>query len=118
MAHFANMVFLLVRTSREAKKQEGISFLLADLGAPGVTIRPIHLIDGLHETNQVVYDDVRVPKENLVGEPGKGWDIAKYLLGPERMGGGPLGPQQQITKPLKRKTGDGGEGKERGGRSK
>ncbi|MFN4089079.1 MAG: acyl-CoA dehydrogenase family protein [Alphaproteobacteria bacterium] len=102
MAHFANMVFLLVRTSQEARKQEGISFLLADLGSPGVAIRPIHLIDGLHETNQVFYDDVRVPRENLVGEAGKGWDIAKYLLGHERMSGGSLGHQKKILAHLKR----------------
>ncbi len=102
MAHFANKVFLLVRTSQEAKKQEGISFLLADLDTPGVTIRPIHLIDGLHETNQVFYDNVRVPAENLVGEPGKGWDIAKYLLGHERMSGGSLGHQKKILSHLRR----------------
>jgi len=94
-AHMANMVFLLVRTSDGPKKQDGISFLLVDLKTPGITIRPIHLLDGLHETNQVFYENVGVPVENLVGEEGKGWTIAKYLLAHERMGGGALG--QHLT---------------------
>ena len=101
LAQFANMVFLLVRTSQEKKKQDGISFLLVDLAAPGIEIRPIHLIDGLHETNQVFYTDVRVPRENIVGEVGKGWTIAKYLLGHERMSGGSLGHQKKILAQIK-----------------
>ncbi|MSO76657.1 MAG: pimeloyl-CoA dehydrogenase large subunit [Alphaproteobacteria bacterium] len=100
-AHMADKVFLLVRTSQEEKKQDGISFLLCDLDQPGVEIRPIHLMDGLHETNQVFYCDVRVPKENLVGEPGKGWTIAKYLLAHERMSGGSLGMQKKVLAQIK-----------------
>ena len=100
-AHFADWVFLLVRTSNTGKKQEGISFLLVDLRSPGIEIRPIHLIDGLHETNQVFYTDVRVPKENLVGEVDKGWTIAKYLLGHERMSGGSMGQHKSLLRELK-----------------
>jgi alkylation response protein AidB-like acyl-CoA dehydrogenase len=100
-AHMADKVFLLVRTSEEKKKQDGISFLLCDLKQPGVEIRPIHLMDGLHETNQVFYSDVKVPKENLVGEPGKGWTIAKYLLAHERMSGGSLGQQKKVLAQIK-----------------
>ena len=100
-AHMADKVFLLVRTSEEKKKQDGISFLLCDLKQPGVDIRPIHLLDGLHETNQVFYSDVRVPAENLVGEPGKGWTIAKYLLAHERMSGGSLGQQKKVLAQIK-----------------
>ena len=88
-AHFANMIFALVRTSREDKQQNGISFLLVDMDSPGVTVRPIITIAGDHEVNQVHFDDVRVPASNLVGEEGKGWSYAKYLLEFERGGGAP-----------------------------
>ncbi|MEQ9121563.1 MAG: acyl-CoA dehydrogenase family protein, partial [Alphaproteobacteria bacterium] len=89
-AHMANWVFLLARTSDEPKKQLGISFFLIPLDSPGIEIRPIHLMDGLHETNAVFYDEVRIPKANIVGEAGAGWTIAKHLLAHERMGGGAL----------------------------
>ncbi len=95
-AHMANWVFLLARTSDEPKKQLGISFFLIPLDTPGIEIRPIHLLDGLHETNAVFYDDVRIPKANIVGEPGAGWTIAKHLLAHERMGGGALGQHKLI----------------------
>ncbi|ABF12389.1 acyl-CoA dehydrogenase family protein [Cupriavidus metallidurans] len=85
-AHWADWVFALVRTNPEAKKQEGISFLLIDLKSPGITIRPIRSIDGDHHLNEVFFDDVRVPVENLVGEENKGWNCAKFLLGNERTG--------------------------------
>jgi pimeloyl-CoA dehydrogenase len=85
-AHVADWVFALVRTNAEARKQEGISFLLIDLKTPGVTIRPIVSIDGAHHLNEVFFDDVRVPVENLVGEEDRGWDCAKFLLGNERTG--------------------------------
>ncbi|MBN9425111.1 MAG: acyl-CoA dehydrogenase family protein, partial [Burkholderiales bacterium] len=85
-AHWADWVFALVRTSAEARKQEGISFLLIDLKSPGITIRPIHSIDGQHHLNEVFFDDVRVPVANLVGEENKGWDCAKFLLANERTG--------------------------------
>ena len=88
-AHFANMIFALVRTSREDKQQNGISFLLVDMDSPGVTVKPIITIAGDHEVNQVHFDNVRVPASNLVGEEGKGWSYAKYLLEFERGGGAP-----------------------------
>jgi len=85
-AHVADWVFALVRTDNQARKQEGISFLLIDLKSPGITVRPIHSIDGLHHLNEVFFDDVRVPVANLVGQENKGWDCAKYLLVNERTG--------------------------------
>jgi acyl-CoA dehydrogenase len=85
-AHFANRLFALVRTSDSGRKQEGITFLLMDLKTPGITIRPIVILDGVHETNQVFFDDVRVPVANRIGEENKGWDVAKYLLTLERGG--------------------------------
>jgi len=88
-AHFANMIFALVRTSQEEKQQNGISFLLIDMDSPGVTVTPITTIAGDHEVNQVFFDNVRVPAKNLVGEEGKGWSYAKYLLEFERGGGAP-----------------------------
>ena len=88
-AHFANMIFALVRTSQEEKQQNGISFLLVDMNTPGLTVRPIITIAGDHEVNQVHFDNVRVPASNLVGEEGKGWSYAKYLLEFERGGGAP-----------------------------
>lgn len=86
LAHQANRMFCLARTSPGAKKQEGISLLLVDMDTPGITVRPIITIEGGHEVNEVFLDNVRVPAENIVGEPGKGWDYAKYLLGHERTG--------------------------------
>jgi alkylation response protein AidB-like acyl-CoA dehydrogenase len=86
LAQYANMIFCLVRTDGEAKKQEGISFLLIDMHSPGVTVRPLYLYDEEHEVNEVFFDDVKVPAENLVGEEGRGWTYAKYLLGHERTG--------------------------------
>ena len=84
LGQHANMIFCLVRTNREAKKQEGISFLLVDMTSPGVEVRPIITLDGEHEVNEVFFTDVRVPAENLVGEENKGWTCAKYLLTYER----------------------------------
>jgi alkylation response protein AidB-like acyl-CoA dehydrogenase len=84
LGQHANMIFCLVRTNREAKKQEGISFLLIDMKTPGVEVRPIITLDGEHEVNEVFFSDVRVPAENLVGEENKGWTCAKYLLTYER----------------------------------
>jgi alkylation response protein AidB-like acyl-CoA dehydrogenase len=83
-AHLADWMFCLVRTNPDAKKQEGISFILFDMRSPGVTVRPIQLIDGGHEVNEVFFDNVRVPADQLVGEENKGWSYAKYLLGQER----------------------------------
>jgi pimeloyl-CoA dehydrogenase large subunit len=86
LAQHADWIFCLVRTDLAAKKQEGISFLLIDMRSPGVTVRPIQTIDGGREVNEVFFDDVRVPVENLVGQENKGWDYAKFLLGNERVG--------------------------------
>lgn len=83
-AQFANMMFALVRTSKEGKVQQGISFLLIDMHAPGVTVEPIINLEGVHEFNQVFFDNVRVPKTNRVGEENDGWSVAKYLLEFER----------------------------------
>jgi alkylation response protein AidB-like acyl-CoA dehydrogenase len=84
LGQHANMIFCLVRTDREAKKQSGISFLLVDMNSPGVEVRPIITLDGEHEVNEVFFTDVRVPFENLVGEENAGWTCAKYLLTYER----------------------------------
>ena len=84
LGHHANMIFCLVRTDREAKKQEGISFLLIDMNSPGVEVRPIITLDGEHEVNEVFFTDVKVPLDHLVGDENKGWTCAKYLLTYER----------------------------------
>ena len=84
LGHYANMIFCLVRTATDVRKQEGISFLLIDMNTPGIEVRPIITLDGEHEINEVFFTDVRVPAENLVGEENKGWTYAKYLLNYER----------------------------------
>ncbi len=86
LAQWADWIFCLVRTSSEGKPQEGISFLLIDMKSPGVTVRPIRLMDGAHEVNEVWFEDAKVPAENLVGQENKGWTYAKFLLGHERSG--------------------------------
>ena len=86
LAQYADWIFCLARTDMTAKKQMGISFILIDMKTPGVSVRPIQTIDGGVEVNEVWFDDVRVPVENLVGEENKGWDYAKFLLGNERTG--------------------------------
>lgn len=94
-AHWADMIFCLVRTSTEGKPQEGISFLLIDMKSPGVTVNPIVTIGGRHEVNDVFFDDVRVPVANRVGEENKGWTYAKYLLRFERAGSAEVGVQKR-----------------------
>jgi alkylation response protein AidB-like acyl-CoA dehydrogenase len=84
-AHWADWMHCLVRTDRSAKSHAGISFLLVDMSTPGITTRPIVTIDGLHHTNALFFDNVRVPVANLVGGEGRGWDIAKFLLSHERV---------------------------------
>ena len=84
LGQYANMIFCLVRTNTEVKNQEGISFLLIDMDTLGIEVRPIILLDGTHEVNEVWFTDVKVPVENLVGEEDKGWPYAKYLLTHER----------------------------------
>ena len=83
-AHYADMMFCLVRTDPDVKAQMGISFLLIDMKTPGVTVKPIIGLDLDHTLNEVFFDDVRVPVENRVGEENKGWTYAKFLLGNER----------------------------------
>ncbi len=102
LAHYADWIFCLVRTDSETvKRQEGISFLLFDMKTPGITVRPLVLLDGGHEVNEVFFDDVKVPVENLVFEEGKGWTVAKYLLGHERMGTGRIGGSKRELSKLK-----------------
>ena len=84
LGQYADMIFCLVRTDNTGKKQEGISFLLIDMTTPGIEVRPIKLLEGDHEVNEVFFTDVKVPVENLVGEENKGWTYAKYLLTYER----------------------------------
>jgi len=81
---YADWIFCLVRTDSTVKKQEGISFLLIDMKSPGISLKPIFLLDGHAEVNEVFFDDVRVPAENLIGEENKGWTYAKVLLTHER----------------------------------
>ena len=90
----ADWIFCLVRTDFSAKKQEGISFLLFDMASPGISTRPIRLISGYSPFTQTFFDNVKVPKENLVGELNKGWTIAKYLLTHERNMIGGMGTQR------------------------
>jgi alkylation response protein AidB-like acyl-CoA dehydrogenase len=100
MAHDATNIYVLARTDKQAKKkQEGISFLLVDMKTPGITLRTIRNIAGHEEFCQVFFDNVRTPKENLVGELHKGWTIAKGLLGFERLNiGSPRRPLQALEK--------------------
>ena len=86
LAQHADWVFNLVRTETTEKRQEGISFLLIDMNTPGVEVEPIITIDGAHEVNSIFFTDVKVPVENLIGEEGKGWTYAKFLLAHERFG--------------------------------
>jgi len=101
LAQYADWIFCLVRTNPESKKQEGISFLLIDMKTPGITVRPIQTIDGSREVNEVFFDDVKVPVENLVGEENKGWDYAKFLLGNERFGIARVGLSKERIRRLK-----------------
>src|SRR5437773_3299692 len=101
-AHIADWIFCLVRTSpANERKQDGISFLLIDMRTPGITVRPLMLMDGEHEVNEVFFDDVEVPVENLVHDEGKGWTVAKYLLGHERMNTGRIGESRRQLARLK-----------------
>lgn len=86
LGQHADWIFCLVRTDPTVKKQAGISFILIDMKTPGITVRPIITLEGRHEVNEIFFDNVRVPVENLVGEENKGWDYAKFLLANERTG--------------------------------
>jgi alkylation response protein AidB-like acyl-CoA dehydrogenase len=102
LGQHADMMFCLVRTDPEAKKQEGISFLLIDMKTPGITVRPIITLDEDHEVNEVFFEDVEVPADNLVGEENRGWTYAKYLLGHERTGIARVGQSKRELLFLKR----------------
>jgi alkylation response protein AidB-like acyl-CoA dehydrogenase len=102
LGQHADMIFCLVRTDPNARKQEGISFLLIDMHTPGITVRPIIMLDEEHEVNEVFFDNVKVPVENLIGEENKGWTYAKYLLGHERTGIAAVGRSKRELQFLKR----------------
>ncbi len=105
-AHWADMIFCLVRTSSSGKKQEGISMLLIDMKTPGVEVRPIVTLDGEHEVNEVWFQDVEVPAGHLVGEEGRGWTIAKFLLSHERTGIAGIGASRRELSYLKHLAGE------------
>ncbi len=97
-AHKADWIFALVRTNADGKPQQGISFLLIDMQTPGIEVKPIVSIDGLHHLNEVYFTDVRVPVSNRIGEENKGWTYAKFLLGHERTGiAGVAGSKRAVT---------------------
>jgi alkylation response protein AidB-like acyl-CoA dehydrogenase len=101
-AHLANWIFCLVRTDPKAKKkQEGISFLLINLKTPGIAVRPIVMLDGTRDVNEVHFDNVKVPVENLVGEENLGWTYAKHLLTHERGGAADAARFKHTIKDLK-----------------
>ena len=101
LGQYGDWIFTLVRTDPDVKKQAGISMLLIDMTTPGVEVRPIEMIDGGHEVNEVWFDDVRVPGDLLVGQLNGGWTIAKFLLGNERVGVAPVGATKRALASLK-----------------
>ncbi len=102
LGHYGDWIFCLVRTDATVeKRQEGISFLLIDMKTPGITVRPLILMDGGHEVNEIFFENVKVPVENLVFEENKGWTVAKYLLGHERMGSARTGALRREMTALK-----------------
>ncbi|MCP3879355.1 MAG: pimeloyl-CoA dehydrogenase large subunit, partial [Sulfitobacter sp.] len=102
LGQYADWIFCLVRTSTEGRRQEGISFLLIDMKTPGIEVRPIILLEGEHEVNEIFFDNVKVPVGNLVGEENKGWTYAKYLLTHERTGTAGIGYSTDGLEQLKR----------------
>ena len=102
LGQHADMIFCLVRTDPDAKKQEGISFLLIDMKTPGITVRPIIMLDEEHEVNEVFFDNVKVPVQNLIGDENRGWTYAKYLLGHKRTGIARVGNSKRELAFLKR----------------
>ena len=102
LGQHADWIFCLVRTDPQAKAQRGISFLLIDMKTPGITVRPIITLDGAHEVNEVWFENVRVPAENLIGEENKGWTYAKFLLGHERSNIAGIGISKREIERLKR----------------
>ncbi|MFK5981097.1 MAG: acyl-CoA dehydrogenase family protein [Rhizobiaceae bacterium] len=101
LGQYANKIFCLVRTKADGKPQAGISFILVDLDTPGIEMRPIRLIEGGYEVNEVFFTDVRVPAKNLVGEENFGWTIAKYLLTHERTNIAGVGFSMQALEEIK-----------------
>ena len=102
LGHYADWIFCLVRTDTETRiRQEGISFLLIDMKSPGISVRPLILMDGHHEVNEVFFDNVEVPVNQLVHEEGKGWTVAKFLLGHERLNTGRVGVSKRELARLK-----------------
>lgn len=99
-AQWADWIFCLVRTSREARPQSGISFLLVDARTSGITIKPIRTMDGYRHVNEVWFENVRVPVQNLVGCEGEGWSIAKFLLKNERTAGAIVGTASHALRRL------------------
>ena len=106
LGQHADMIFCLVRTDSGGRKQEGISFLLIDMHTPGITVRPIIMLDEDHEVNEVWFDNVKVPVQNLIGEENKGWTYAKYLLGHERTNIAAVGRAKRELEFLKRIAGE------------
>ncbi|MGO4735894.1 acyl-CoA dehydrogenase family protein [Bosea sp. 2KB_26] len=102
LGQHADWIFCLVRTDPAAKKQAGISFILIDMKTPGITVRPIITLEGRHEVNEIFFDDVRVPVENLVGEENRGSDYAKFLLANERVGIARIGLSKERLARIKR----------------
>jgi alkylation response protein AidB-like acyl-CoA dehydrogenase len=102
LAQLADWIFCLVRTDPAAKQQSGISFLLMDMKSPGISVRPIAIMGGHNEVNEVWFEDVRAPVENLVGEENKGWTYAKFLLGHERTNIAGVGTAKRELRRLKR----------------
>jgi alkylation response protein AidB-like acyl-CoA dehydrogenase len=100
MAHWADMIFCLVRTGNTERRSDGISFLLIDLKAPGVTVRPIETFDGCHHVNEVFFEDVHVPAGNLVGREGLGWAIARFIVERERLLVTEIGKAQRLLNEL------------------
>ena len=101
LGQYADWIFCLVRTSTEARQQQGISFLLIDMKSPGISVKPIITLDGEHEINEIWFDHVEVPVENLVGEENKGWTYAKFLLVHERSNNAGIGMCKRGLKRLK-----------------
>ena len=101
LGQYADWIFCLVRTSSEGRPQQGISFLLIDMKTPGVSVRPIITLDGEHEINDIFFDNVEVPVQNLVGEENKGWTYAKFLLSHERTSNAGVGHCKRALQRLK-----------------
>ena len=102
-AQYADWIFCLVRTTKDMRKQQGISFLLIDMKTPGITVKPIVTIDGKHSLNEVHFENVLVPRDNLIGEQDKGWTYAKALLAHERTGMAEVADSKRLLRTLKQR---------------